>query len=113
LEGKTSYTVEITPEAEWHYYEILEYFYYHHSQSSADRKSRDLLEKTIVLESNPFIGCIEENLTFLGRGHRYILYYYTQIKAIKIIYFVDEASKVVYVTDFFPCESDESRISNR
>ena len=113
MEGKTSYTVEITPETEGYYYEILEYFFRHHSQSSANRKSRELLEKAIALESNPFIGRIEENLKFLGREHRYILYYYTQIKAIKIIYFVDEISKAVYVTDFFPCKGDESRISNR
>lgn len=113
MERKSSYTVEITPEAEGYYYEVLEYFYKHHSESSADKKSEELLGKSIALESNPSIGRIEENLRFLGRKHRYILYFYTKIKAIKIIYFVDEASKVVYVTDFFPCESDEIRISGR
>jgi plasmid stabilization system protein ParE len=113
LERKPGYTVEITPEAEGHYYEVLEYFYKHHSESSADRKSEELLGKVIALENNPLIGRVEENLKFLGRKHRYILYYYTQIKAIKIIYFVDEVSKVVFVTDFFPCESNESKISSR
>ncbi len=103
----------ITPEAEGYYYEILEYLYKHHSEASADRKSEELVGKAIALENNPLIGREEENLKLLGRKHRYILYYYTKIKAIKIIYFVDEASKVVYVTDFFPCESDESRISSR
>ena len=113
MERKSIYTVDITPEAEGYYYEILEYFYKHHSDSSANKKSEELLGKAIALESNPLIGRIEENLKFLGREHRYILYYYTQIKAIKIIYFVDKATKVIYITDFFPCESDESKISSR
>ena len=113
MEGKTSYTVKITPEAERYYYNILEYFYEHHSEKSANRKSNELLELAITLEKNPSRGRIEENLRFLGRNHRFILYYYTSRKAIKIIYFVDEQAKTVYVTDFFPCESDENKISDR
>ncbi|MBI9069112.1 MAG: hypothetical protein JEZ09_17585 [Salinivirgaceae bacterium] len=65
MERKPSYTVDISPEAEDYYYEVLEYFYKHHSESSADRKSQDLLSKAIALESNPLIGRIEENLKFL------------------------------------------------
>ncbi len=113
MEGKSNYTVKITPEAEGYFFKILEYLYKHHSESSANRKSNELLEKTISLEANPLIGRKEENLQFLGREHRYILFYYTKIKAIKIIYFVNEASKTVYITDLFPCERYESRISSR
>jgi plasmid stabilization system protein ParE len=113
LEKEPSYTVEITPEAEGYYCDILEYLYKHHSEESADRKSKALLEKAIALEANPFIGRKEDNLEFLGCGHRYILYYYTKTKAIKIIYFIDEKNEIVYVTDFFPCESDENKISSR
>jgi hypothetical protein len=78
-----------------------------------DRKSTELLEKAIALENNPGIGRIEENLRPLGRRHRYILYYYTSRKAIKIIYFIKEQERTVYVTDFFPCESDENKINRR
>ncbi len=113
MERESSYTVEITPEAENYYFDILDYFYKYHSEESADRKSKALLEKAIALESNPFIGIKEENLEFLGYGHRYILYYYTRVKAIKIIYFIDEERKIVYITDFFPCERDENKISER
>ena len=87
--------------------------YKHHSEASADRKSTELLGKAIALENNPGIGRIEENLRPLGRMHRYILYYYTPRKAIKIIYFINEQERTVYVTDFFPCESDENKISKR
>ncbi|MDB4334841.1 hypothetical protein OAA06_00630 [bacterium] len=71
------------------------------------------MEKAIALESNPFVGRKEEQLGFLGCEHRYILYYSTKIKAIKIIYFIDEKNEVVYITDFFSCESDENKISSR
>ncbi len=113
MEREQGYTVAITPEAENYYRDVLEYFYKHHSESSADRKSTELLEMAISLENNPGIGRIEENLRSLGRMHRYVLYYYTSQKAIKIIYFVNEQEKEVYVTDFFPCESDENKISKR
>ncbi len=113
MEKEPNYTVEITVEAEGYYYEILEYLYKHHSEGSADRKSKELLESALALESNPYIGRKEENLESLGYEHRYILYFYTKIKAIKIIYFIDEKDEIVYVTDFFACESDESRIITR
>lgn len=113
MEGEQGYTVAITPEAENYYRDVLEYFYKHHSEAIADRKSTVLLEKAIALENNPGIGRIEENLRPLGRMHRYILYYYTPRKAIKITYFINEQERTVYVTDFFPCESDENKISKR
>ena len=113
MEGKASYTVNITQEAERYYYAILEYFYKYHSKESAGRKSDELLKLAITLENIPSRGRIEEKLRFLGREHRFIIYYYTPRKAIKIIYFIDEPNKIVYVTDFFPCENDENKISDR
>ena len=113
MEEKSGYTVKITPEAELFYIEVLEYFYSHHSEKSADKKSNELIEQATSLESNPSRGRIEEYLRFLGKEHRYLLYYYTSRKAIKIIYFVDESAKTVYVTDFFPCEMSEKKIRKR
>ena len=113
MERESIYTVAISPEAEGYYRDVLEYLYNHHSGVSADRKSTELLELVIGLEDNPTIGRIEENLRSFGREHRYVLYYYTTRKAIKIIYFINEQEKTVYVTDFFPCESDEIKISKR
>lgn len=113
MEGEKNYSVEITPEAENYYYEVLDYFYKYHNEESADKKRRELLELAISLRTNPFIGRIEESLQFLRKGHRYVLYFYTKIKAIKVIYFINESLKVIYITDFFPCESNELRIKNR
>ncbi|HAH25151.1 MAG TPA: hypothetical protein DCL77_15570 [Prolixibacteraceae bacterium] len=113
MEEATKYIVEITPEAELFYYEILMYFYKYHSKRSGDRKSIELLNLAISLEINPQMGTQEENLKNLGKSHKFILYYYTPRKAIKIIYFIDEQKKIVYVTDFFPCQMDDRKISNR
>lgn len=113
MEREQGYNVKITADAENYYLDVLEYFYEHHSEASADRKSNELLEKAISLENNPGIGRIEENLRSLGRMHRFILYYYTPRKAIKIIYFINEQERTVFVTDFFPCESDEKKIRKR
>jgi hypothetical protein len=65
------------------------------------------------LEANPTRGTFEKRLKSLGKEHRFLLYYYTTRNAIKVIYFVDELNKVVYVTDFFPCENDDKKISKR
>lgn len=113
MEKDQNYKVVITPEAESYYFDVLEYFYKHHSETAADCKSSELLDLAIGLDSNPNRGRVVEELRSLGRKHRFILYFYTTRKAIKIIYFIDEQKMIVYVTDFFPCESNETKISKR
>ncbi len=113
MEEEAHYRVQITSKAEEYYYDVLSYFYKYHSEESADKKSKALLDLAISLEQNPFIGKEEEGLESLGYNHRYILYFYTRVKAIKIIYFIDEKMKTVFVTDFFPCESDENKMGKR
>ena len=113
MEEATNYKVEITAEAEHFYVDILTYFYKHHSEQRADRKSAELLDLAISLETDPQRGTIEETLKPLTKNHKFLLYYYTHRKAIKIIYFIDELKKIVYVTDFFPCQMDDKKISRR
>lgn len=113
MEKTTTYTVEITAEAERFYFDILTYFYKHHSEQSADRKSNELIDLAISLETDPHRGTIEESLKVFGKNHRFILYFYTPRKAIKIIYFIDEFKEVVYVTDFFPCQMNDMKINKR
>jgi hypothetical protein len=113
VEEATTYTVKITAEAEIYYYEILKYFYSYHSEQSADRKSSELLDFAVSLEIAPQRGTIEDKLKRFRKNHRFILYYYTPRKAIKIIYFIDEFLKIVYVTDFFPCPMNDKKIRKR
>lgn len=113
MEEESDYQVEITPEAEQFYLDVLTYFYKHHSVASADKKSEELLEKAISLEQLPYRGRIEERLVFLGKEHRFLLYNYTQTHSIKIVYFIEEQIRTVYVTDFFPTEMNDSKLERR
>ncbi|MEM9894731.1 MAG: hypothetical protein AAF789_00050 [Bacteroidota bacterium] len=67
----------------------------------------------LSLDRMPARGKDEDRLAFLGMGHKYLLYEVTSRKSIKIIYFIDEPKKIVFVTDFFPTEMDDSRIEKR
>ena len=60
MEEESVYKVEITPEAEKYFLDVLEYFYKHHSRDSADIKSEALLIKAISLNSHPQRGRIED-----------------------------------------------------
>ena len=113
MEEESVYKVEITPEAEKYYFDVLEYFYKHHSADSADKKSEALLIKAISLKNHPQRGRIEECLTFLGKEYRFLLYKYTQNRSIKIIYFVEEETKTIYISDFFPTKMNNLKIEKR
>ncbi|MFY0653820.1 MAG: hypothetical protein JXQ96_17395 [Cyclobacteriaceae bacterium] len=113
MEEKQGYIVEITPEGEFHYLQLLEYLYKYHSEESADRKSNEVLDMAMSLDKEPRRGRKEDKLDILGKDHRFLLYYYTSRKSIKIIYFVEETNKTVYITDFFPTEMNDKKIRRR
>ena len=113
MEKATKYLVETTPEAEFYFLQLLEYLYSTHSKESADNKADEVLNLAMSLENNPYRGRVEDKLLFLEKGHRFLLYRYTPRKSIKVIYFIDESMKKVYITDFFGTEMDDQRISER
>lgn len=113
MEERTSYTVDITPEAETYYFHLLKYLYQTHTEENADRKSTEILDLAYSLSELPNRGRREDRLAFLGMSHRYLLYEITSQKMVKIIYFVVEPKKKVYVIDFFPTAMDDSRIEER
>ncbi|MFW5761868.1 MAG: hypothetical protein ACOCXH_12905 [Cyclobacteriaceae bacterium] len=66
------------------------------------------------LTTYPSRGAIEHRLVkYRDRIYRYILFKRTKRADIKIIYYINEQAKEVYVTDFFPTEKDDSKISKR
>jgi len=113
VEEQTSYLVEITPEAEHYYFNLLEYLYKTHTSERASNKSDEILDMAMSLVKNPHRGSRERRLDFLGKEHRFLLYEITSRKQVKIIYFIDEPDKTVYVTDFFGTELDDRKISKR
>lgn len=113
MESKSEYQVEITPEAEQYYLDLMYFLYQSHSERSADKKSTEILGKAQSLSTKPNRGRKEENLAYLNKSHRFLVYAITRRRTIKIIYFVDESRHTVYVTDFFPTEMNPSRIQLR
>ena len=65
------------------------------------------------LDKNPYRGTVVNQLTFLEIEYRYLLYQYTSGKSVKIMCFIDESSRTVYVTDFFGNEMDDKKIAER
>ncbi len=113
MEGRKGYLVQITPEAELFYFDLLEYLFKTHQSNSASRKAGEILEMALSLKVNPHRGSIEQKLRFLGKEHRFLPYRITARKEVKIIYFVNKANNTVYVTDFFGTEMDDKKISKR
>jgi plasmid stabilization system protein ParE len=113
MEEEPDYIVEITPDAEIYYLQLLEYLYQTHSVTSAERKADEVLDMALSLDKNPYRGRKEEKLSFLEKDHRFLVYRYTSRKCIKIIYFVDEAAKKVFVTDFFGTEMNDKKMTGR
>jgi type IV secretory pathway VirB9-like protein len=89
------------------------FLYQSHSEKSAGKKSTEILEKAQSLSTKPNRGRKEANLAFLNKNHRFLVYAITRRRTVKIIYFVDESIKTVYVTDFFATEMNPSRIHLR
>ena len=89
MEEKSSYIVEITPEAEIYYLQLLEYLYQTHSENSAARKADGILDKAMSLDKNPYRARVVDQLTFLDVEHRFLLHQYTSRKSIKTIYMLE------------------------
>lgn len=113
MEEGLAYQVEITPQAEAYFIELLDYLYKHHSPESADKKTEEILQMAVSLRKLPYRGRIEDQLINLDKQHRFLVYPYTSRKSVKIIYFIEEILKTVYVTDFFPTQKDEKYLPER
>ena len=108
-----TYQIVITRSAEEKYYETLKYVYEHYSEKRADEIAEELLESPEDLKTFPERGKIEENLEHRSQGFRYILYKRSNHATVKIIYYIDEHTQTVYVTDFFPTEMNHKKIKAR
>lgn len=107
------YEVVITSSAGIHFYKLAEYLYEHMSLDRAEEVSRELNEMALSLDLLYHRGSVERKLTRRKKNYRYILFNRTPRASVKIIYYVDEKNKTVYVTDFFPTEKDPKKITSR
>jgi plasmid stabilization system protein ParE len=107
------YTVEITEAANQYFYELGDYLYENLSISWAEEVVGLLLEKALSLNKLFYRGSNELILSSRPQGYKYLLVERSNRKNVKIIYYVDEMVKKVYVTDFFPTEIDNKRLLKR
>lgn len=107
------FEVVITPSAEIHYYNLHTYLYENMSVNRAEEVANEILAAAFSLDHLHHRGAKEPLLKNRKRQFRFILYKRTERAAVKIIYHVDEKSKTVFVTDFFPTEMNPKKISRR
>lgn len=92
---------------------MVEYLYDHLSPERAEELTNELSDAALSLDRLYHRGSREKELIGRKNEYRYILFYRTARATIKIIYFVDEKAKTVYVTDFFPTEKDPKKLGKR
>jgi hypothetical protein len=111
-EQPESYRVIITPTGKKLYYELLLRLYDLHSYERVGEISEGLLELADSLKTFPEKGAIEEMLSRENQ-YRYLVYQRTTRATIKLIYYVDQFDKMVYITDFFATEMSPDKIAKR
>lgn len=110
MDEKQVYQLVITDSAERAYFELLNYIYEHHSINRADKIAIELLDYPRILKDFPNLGSKEPILKDRTKNYKFILYKRTPKATVKIIYYVDEEYKTIFLTDFFPCEKFEKKM---
>ena len=110
---ESKYQVIITDSAEISFYEILDYLYDNYPIERAEQIAGELRDTANKLHYHPERGTPESKLANRSQGYHYILYKRTSRTDIKVIYYIDNSSSTVYITDFFPTEKDNEQISKR
>ncbi len=104
------YKTVITASAEIFFYEVVEYLYEHMSFDRAEEVATELHELALSLNQLYHRGTIEKKLLKRKNIYRYILFKRTPRAEVKIIYYVDQITKTIYITDFFPTEKDPKKL---
>ncbi len=106
------YKVEVTRPAKKRYHEIvLPYIFSNFSFERAIKVDENILAVMATLNTKPNRGRKEKFLEELGETFRFILHQETKYFELKIIYYINEAKSIVYVTDFFPTRMNPIRIA--
>jgi plasmid stabilization system protein ParE len=72
-------------------------------EKTAEKIKKSILISTKPLIKQPLIGALEENLTELKQGHRYLV-----VGNYKIIYRIIDNE--VYITDIFDCRQNPTKM---
>lgn len=108
-----NYQIVITSSAERAYFEVLDYVFEHYTIDRANEIATELLEHPQILRKFPNLGKTEPHLKQRPENYRFIVYERANDTTVKIIYYSDESSRTIYLTDFFPCEMSDKKIKRR
>lgn len=111
MDKKQSFKIVITSVAERAYFDLLNYIFEHYAIVRANEIAIELIDFPQILKLQPYIGAIEPLLLNRNEEYRYLVYNRTNLETVKIIYYVDDLTKTVYITDFFPCEMAPSKVN--
>jgi plasmid stabilization system protein ParE len=107
------FEVVITSSAEMHFYELVGYLYETMPVDRAEEVANEIKTQALSLVKLYNRGRKEENLVGRKPIYRYILFNRTSRATVKIIYYVNDKEKTVYITDFFPSEKSVDKIQKR
>ncbi len=108
---ENEYQVVISSPAKLRYQrDILPYIFTHFSFDRASEIDEYFIEKAASLKVKPRRGTKEKFLQRLPQEFRFILVKITRHFELKIVYFIEETTKTVYITDFFPTKMDTTRM---
>lgn len=106
------YKIVIASPAKRRYHEsVLPYIYENYSFERAIEVDKNILKAAGALDKQPSRGRKEKYLEEAREEFRFILHKETKHFEIKIIYYIDEISETVYITDFFPTKMNPQKIS--
>jgi len=107
------YSINITLSGELYFRELYEGLQFTYSLEKANKEVIGILEFTNSLNNNPYRDASKKQLKHLSDDYRFVLYDITKRNQIKIIFFIEESTKTIYITDFFPCSMNPNKIMNR
>ncbi len=94
---ESKYKVIITHPAEISFYEVLEYVYDNYPLERAEQIANELKDTANKLHYQPERGTPESRLSHRSKDYRFVLYKRTSRTDIKVIYYIENATDIVYV----------------
>lgn len=111
VEEKVFEIVITSPALKRYQHTILEYLTEHFSAERVAEIDLSIVQSIASLSKRPFRGTIEKYLDQSINEYRFVIHKESKNFELKIIYYVSEESRKVFVTDFFPTRMSPGRMN--
>lgn len=91
----------------------MNYVFEYQSFDRANTIALELLAHPEILKQQPYSGTAERLLEERRNDYRFLVYRRTKQITVKIVYYVDEITQTVNITDLFPSEMSPEKVSKR